>query len=53
MKKTYIKPAIETTQVEVTHMLLAESLGINNEITKDGKDALGKDNDWDIWGKIE
>lgn len=52
MKKTYIKPAIETTQVEVTHML-AESLGFNKEITKDGKDALGKDNDWDIWGKIE
>ena len=52
MKKTYIKPAIETTQVEVTHML-AESLGINNEKTIDGKDALGKDNDWDIWGKVE
>ena len=50
MKKEYIAPAIESTQVEVTHMLLAESVVIDGNKTIDTSDVLGKDNNWDIWG---
>lgn len=49
MKKEYIAPAIESTQVEVTHML-AESVVVDGTKTIDTPDVLGKDNKWDIWG---
>jgi len=48
MKKTYISPLMEVAFVGATEMM-ATSLPIGNG-TVDGGDALGKENNWDIWG---
>ena len=46
--KKYIKPFIKVEEAQAVNML-AESLGINSDITVDGGNALTKEVTWDIW----
>lgn len=51
MKKTYLTPALDIIEAQVSKML-AESLPINNDTTLDGNEALTKQQAaWDIWGE--
>jgi hypothetical protein len=51
MKKVYLSPAMEVAFVQATEMLAA-SLPIGKG-TVSGGDALGKENNWDIFGSEE
>ncbi len=48
MKKMYLSPAMEVAFVQATE-ILAASLPIGKG-TVSGGDALGKENNWDIFG---
>lgn len=47
--KKYLKPAVILTVVESTTMIAA-SLPIISGGSQSGGDALGKENNWDIFG---
>ena len=51
MKKMYLSPAMEVAFVQATE-ILAASLPIGKG-TVSGGDALGKENNWDIFGSDE
>ena len=51
MKKTYVSPAMSVVSVSSVSMLAA-SLPIGKG-TVSGGDALGKENNWDIFGSDE
>lgn len=49
MKKIYMTPAVEITEVVVEQML---ALSLNNKPADPNEDVLTKENnDWDIWGE--
>ena len=48
MKQQYICPALNIEEAQAVNML-AESLGINSDITVDGGNALTKEVTWDFW----
>lgn len=49
MKKTYMTPAVETTEVVVEQMM---ALSMNRKPADPNEDVLTKENnDWDIWGE--
>lgn len=59
MKKTYMKPAVETVEVEIQSLMVVsftsdgESGTASISDTEVKGDVLSKDTDFDLWGEDE